>query len=132
VLSFGAISVCASARFSTNSAFHARSFRGNPLALWSYIIMSVLQVFITYTPGLNTTIFNMKPMDGWQWGVVALGMVIVFVVMETEKAICRYLTTLKYDTADREVDELFDAKPEIDKTPLPDEVQRFGHAHLQH
>jgi magnesium-transporting ATPase (P-type) len=130
VLNFGAISVTMSARFARKSAFHSRTFHGNALAWWSYGIMAVLQVFITYTPGLNTTIFSMEGIDGRQWGVVVLAMVAVFIIMETEKAVRNYLTHLKYDTDDREYGR-FDAKPEPDKTPLPSEVRRFGHNELR-
>jgi magnesium-transporting ATPase (P-type) len=56
VLSFGAVAVTMSARFTRKSAFHCRTFRGNAIANYSYIIMTVLQVFITHTPGLNTTV----------------------------------------------------------------------------
>ena len=55
-LSFGAVSVTMSARFTRKSAYHRRSFQGNAIANYSYIIMTVLQAFITYTPGLNTTV----------------------------------------------------------------------------
>ena len=85
----------------------------------------MLQIFITYTPGLNENIFSMAPMDGTQWGIVALGMIIVLVVMETEKAIRNFLTELKYDTDDLEYG-LFDSDTEPDNTPLPIEVNRFG------
>ena len=129
VLSFGAVAVTASARFSRNSAFHPRSFSGNAVAGWSYVIMTVLQVFITYTPGLNETIFSMNGMDGFQWLIVAIFMAVVFIVMEMEKALRAYLTMLKYDTDDREYG-MFDATPEPDNTPLPDEAQRFGHNEL--
>jgi magnesium-transporting ATPase (P-type) len=131
VLSFGAVSITASARFARNSAFHPRSFTGNQVALWSYVIMTVLQVFITYTPGLNETLFSMNGMDGPQWGIVALFMVVVFIVMETEKGIRGYLTMLKYDTDDRE-QSYFDAAPEpdSDRLDLPDEVNRFGRNEL--
>jgi len=125
VLSFGAISITMSARFTRKSAFHPRTFYGNPIANWSYIIMSVLQVFITYTPGLNTTIFKMKGMDGVQWGIVFLFMAVVFVVMEVEKCIRNYLSSLKYDVDDKEIG-IFDEHIEPDTTPLPDEVNRFG------
>ena len=89
--------------------------------------MTVLQVFITYTPGLNKTIFSQGPMDGWQWGTVALFFVVVFIVMEFEKAVRRHLTAMKYDTDDREYgvfDNESDRQP--DNTPLPTEAQRFG------
>jgi len=125
VLSFGAVSITASARFARNSAFHPRSFHGNAVAGWSYIIMAVLQIFITYTPKLNDIIFSMAGMKAVQWILVVLFMIVVFVVMETEKAVRNYLTTLKYDTEDRELG-MFDAEPEVDNTPLPAEADRFG------
>jgi magnesium-transporting ATPase (P-type) len=124
VLNFGAISITMSARFSRKSAFSTRSFHGNKLAWWSYFIMAVLQVFITYTPGLNSTIFQMAGMDAWQWLVVLLGMVITFIVMETEKAIRNYLHDLKYDVDDLEYGP-FDAPFEADTRPLPKEIGRF-------
>jgi magnesium-transporting ATPase (P-type) len=125
VLSFGAIAITASARFNRKSAFHPRSFQGNALAWWSYLIMTSLQVLITYTPGLNEVIFTMGPMDGFQWGIVVLFMISVFIVMELEKAIRNYLTFLKYDTDDTG-DQPFDSKYEPDNTPLPDAISRFG------
>jgi len=129
VLNFGAISVTMSARFARKSAFGSRTFHGNPLAWWSYGIMTCLQIFITYTPGLNETIFSMDPLDGRQWGIVALFMVVTFVVMETEKAVRIYLTRLNYDTADVEYGP-FDTVPKPDREPLPKEVDRFGRNEL--
>lgn len=125
VLSFGAISVCASARFDRKSAFHKRSFGGNPLAFYSYAIMILGQVATTHIPGMNEVIFSMVGMDAWQWGVTMLFMVVVFVIMEFEKGVRAYLTDLKYDTRDKEYG-MFDAPNERDNTPLPDEVNRFG------
>ena len=124
VLNFGAISITMSARFARKSAISMRTFRGNKLAWWSYAIMAILQVFITYTPGLNSTIFQMAPMDGWQWGLVLLGMVITFLVMETEKAIRNYLHELKYDVDDLDYGP-FDAPLEANTEPLPKEIKRF-------
>ncbi|KAI2508895.1 Cation transport ATPase [Fragilaria crotonensis] len=119
VLDFGAISICLSARFSYNSSIHARVFRGNVLCWWSVLIVAVLQVAITYIPGLNSIIFNMAPMDGAMWLVTFIGMVITFLVMEAEKAFRRYLRKLGSDTDDREKDSLFD-----------EEVVRTSHLHL--
>ena len=127
VLSFGAISVTASARFARKSALHPRSFQGNDFAWFSYAIMVVMQVFITYTPGLNETIFTMDGMDGPQWGLVFLFMAVVFVVMETEKCVRGYITDLKYYEEDME-----DAPIVKDTTPLPAEVKRFGNNELAH
>ena len=124
VLNFGAIAITMSARFARNSAFHRRTFHGNALAWYSYVIMLVLQVFITYTPGLNMTSFQMLPMDIWQWGLVLLGMVITFTVMEFEKALRNYLHELKYDVYDLELGP-FDSRPHR-TTPLPVEIERFA------
>jgi magnesium-transporting ATPase (P-type) len=126
VLSFGAISITMSARFARKSAFHMRSFLGNPIAWWSYAIMSLLQVFITYCPGLNDTLFTMDGMDGKQWGIVVLFMFVVLVTMEAEKAIRGYVTDLKYYEEDAG-----DENPH-DTTPLPAEADRFGKNELTH
>lgn len=63
-LDFGAISVTLSARFTYNSSFHPRIFKGNKFAWYSVAIVAVLQVFITYCPGLNRVVFGMGPMNG--------------------------------------------------------------------
>jgi len=107
-LSFGAISVTLSARFAYNSSFHPRLFRGNVLCWWSVGIMAGLQIFITYTPGVNETIFGMSGMDGLQWSIVCLFMVVTFVVMEFEKMIRRYLSSLGEDTDDMEYNATLD------------------------
>jgi len=130
-LNFGAIALTMSARFSRKSAFNMRSFHGNQLAWYSYTTMAVLQVFIIYTPGLNTTIFQQTAMDGIQWAISLLFTVVVFIVVETEKAVRNYLTELKYDTDDVEYDGLFDSAPEPDTVHLPSEVRRFGHNELR-
>jgi len=125
-LSFGAVAVTISARFSRKSAFHIRSFMGNKLAYWSYAIMTLLQVAITYIPGLNVVVFWQNGMDWIQWMIVILMMVIVLIGMEMEKCLRNYLSALKYDVDDREDDAVFDDHPAPDTTPLPDDVKRFG------
>merc|ERR1712151_297388 len=86
-LSFGAMSITLSARFAYNSSLHPRVFFNNSLCWYSVFIMSTLQFAITYIPGLNIVIFSQKGMDGLQWGIVALFMVVTLLVMETEKGI---------------------------------------------
>lgn len=126
VLSFGAIGVTMSARFARKSAFAMRTFVGNPIAWWSYAIMGILQIFITYTPGLNVTILSQSGMDAAQWGIVILFFAVVLCVMELEKAVRNYVTDLKYYEED------MDDEPVVkDNTPLPDEVKRFGKAELE-
>lgn len=129
-LNLGAIGTTASARFTRKSAFHVRSFYGNPFAQYSYAIIIVLQVFVTYVPGVNSIIFSQTGMGAWQWGLTILLAVGVFITMEVEKCVRNYLTALKYDTDDLELDEMFDQvipEPEI---PLPDEISSFGRNQL--
>ena len=129
-LSFGAISVTLSARFAYNSSLHPRILYGNTLCWWSVGIMSFLQVFITYTPGLNKTIFSMAGMDWFQWVLVAAFMFVTLFVMEFEKTVRRYLSSLGEDTDDREYG-YFDEVPDEDAvTPVDakvgEEIAKFG------
>jgi magnesium-transporting ATPase (P-type) len=118
-LSFGACAITLSARFSYNSSFHMRIFRGNVLCWYSVAIMTVLQVLITYTPGLNSVVFQMAPMDGYLWMWVIIFMIVTFIVMELEKAFRRYLAGRGEDTDDVEYNPRFDAEFSPDKEPLP-------------
>jgi len=101
VLDFGAISVMLSARYAYNSSVTLKVFTGNPGVIWCCIIVAVLQILLTYIPGLNTFVFSMKGMDGLGWGLTIASMVIVFAVMEVEKAIRRNLKAKGADTDDR-------------------------------
>lgn len=100
VLDFGAISVTLSARFTYLSSMHPRVFKGNAYCWWSCLVVSVLQLIITYVPGLNTVVFQMKGMDGLMWGITILFMVVVFLVMELEKGVRRHLKFKGEDTDD--------------------------------
>eukprot|EP00557_Chaetoceros_sp_GSL56_P006939 CAMPEP_0176499750 /NCGR_PEP_ID=MMETSP0200_2-20121128/13114_1 /TAXON_ID=947934 /ORGANISM="Chaetoceros sp., Strain GSL56" /LENGTH=1087 /DNA_ID=CAMNT_0017898231 /DNA_START=79 /DNA_END=3342 /DNA_ORIENTATION=- len=100
VLDFGAISITLSARFTYLSSIHPRVFRGNKSAWYSVFIVAALQIITTYVPGLNTIVFQMRGMDGRQWGIVMLFMVIVFLVLEAEKALRSYLKFRGADTDD--------------------------------
>lgn len=109
VLDFGAISVALSARFSYNSSFHPRLLRNNKYCWYSVGIVAVLQVFLTYVPGVNTSFFEMNTMDITMWIITFLCMLIMFVVMETEKAIRKYLKfKIGADTDDLQLNPTFD------------------------
>lgn len=129
-LSFGAIAITLSARFAYNSSLHPRIFRDNALCWISVFIVAGLQVFLTYTPGMNEIIFSMKPMDWIQWMIVLGFMVLVLLVMEMEKSIRRYLASLGEDTDDREYG-YFDEVPQPDTGALPDSARKFGTAELR-
>jgi len=109
-LTFGAAAITLSTRFSYNSAFHSRLFKGNVYAWYAVFVTAILQFAITYIPKLNTIIFQMGPMDWEGWGIVVAGMAITFIVMEMEKALRRRLSAMGSDTEDQEYG-LFDAPP---------------------
>jgi len=100
VLDFGAMSVMLSARFAYNSSVSPRVFMGNPAAVGSIIIVTVLQLALTYIPGLNSFVFGMKGMDGYGWMLTFVSMFLVFAVMELEKALRRHLRATGADTDD--------------------------------
>ena len=67
-------------------SIHPRVFKGNPGAWWCALIMAVLNIFVTYIPGLNG-FFSMSGMDGLQWGIVILFAVASFLIVELEKVL---------------------------------------------
>merc|ERR1712087_953296 len=125
-LTFGACSVTMSARFAYNNAFDPRkSLYGNKYAWYAIGITAALQVAITYIPGLNNVIFEMGPMTGEQWGIVALCSFLVFCIMELEKGVRRCLLESGADVGDSEYG-FFDTEPE----PQQDISLPKGASHL--
>ena len=102
VLDFGAIAITLSARFTYLPSFHMRVFHGNIYVWYSIAIVIVGQIFITYCPGVNSTIFQMHPMNGLQWGITIGFAFILFIIMEVEKVIRSWLKFRGEDTDDRE------------------------------
>jgi len=113
-LTFGACFVTLSARFSYQNSCHPRVFQNNQFVLISVLIVTVLQLVITYVPGLNGLVFNMAPMKAFQWGLVLLGGIFVFIGLELEKMLRRYLKAQGSDVDDTEYG-IFD------DTPAPDQ-----------
>ena len=135
VLDFGAMSVMLSARFAYNSSVHPRAFMGNPAALGSIVIVTILQLILTYTPKLNTFVFGMKGMDGFGWGLVVGSMVLVFAVMEFEKSIRRSLKAQGADTDDRETPFFTDSvvpTPGADAMKMPKGASKLNLQELNH
>jgi len=126
-----AIAICLSARFAYNSSFHPRLFQGNPWCWYSIALVILLQVMITYIPGLNTVIFQMETMNGSMWGVAIAGMVITFIVMELEKALRRRLKAAGNDTDDRELDGLDRGDDRTSHMHLPANAHKLGTAELR-
>jgi len=130
-LDLGAIAICLSARFAYNSSIHPRLFSGNKYCWYSIILVIALQLLITYVPYLNTVIFQMKGMTMAMWGVSIVGMIVVFLIMEAEKALRRHLKSKGSDTDDLEPSQ-FDRKD--DRTThmhMPANSTRLGTAELR-
>lgn len=133
VLDFGAIAVMLSARFAYNSSITIKVFQGNKAVIWSIVIVAVLQILLTYIPGLNTFVFSMKGMDGIGWGLTFASMFIVFFAMEIEKAIRRNLKAKGADTDDREVPFFTEsvAQPNVDMS-MPKGASKLNLQELAH
>ncbi|KAL7499235.1 hypothetical protein ACHAWT_010155 [Skeletonema menzelii] len=134
VLDFGAISVMLSARFAYNTSVTLKVFQGNPAVMWSCIIVAILQILLTYIPGLNSFVFSMKGMDGIGWGLTLVSMVIVFTVMEAEKALRRSLKAKGADTDDREEPAFFgtdSGAPAVDMS-MPKGASKLNLQELAH
>jgi len=134
VLDFGAMSVTMSARFAYNNSFHPRVFKGNVAGIGSCAIVTVLQLLLTYIPGLNSFVFSMKGMDWFGWVCVVVSMAIVFIVMELEKALRRVLKARGADTDDREQG-IFDStieKAGPDAMKLPKGASKLNLTELNH
>jgi len=126
-----AISICLSARFAYNSSLHPRLFQGNKGCWYSVALVIILQIMITYIPGLNTTIFAMEIMTGEMWGMAIAAMIITFIVMESEKALRRYLKAKGSDTDDRELDGFDRADNRTTHMHLPANAHKLGTAELR-
>lgn len=125
-LTFAACFVTFSARFSLQSSCSMAVFRGNIFTWYSFAIVTVLQLCITYIPGLNNIVFAMKGMVAFQWGLVIVACVVVFIVLELEKAFRRYLKARGADVDDREYG-MFESAP----TPNQDISLPKGASHLK-
>jgi len=114
-LTFGACFVTFSARFSLQSSLGPQVFKGNIFTWYSFAIVTVLQLCITYIPGLNFYVFSMEGMAGFQWGLVVLSCVITMIVLELEKAFRRFLLARGVDVKDEEYGMFDSGRPEVDQ-----------------
>merc|ERR1712032_1568514 len=105
-------------------------FFNNQLCWWSILIMGGLQIFITYTPRVNSVIFQMGPMDGFQWLVVLVFFWVTFIVMEVEKLIRRVLHDSGTDTDDLEYGAFDDPNEKLHQPLSGDVVEEVKHLGL--
>lgn len=87
VLIFMEIAYSFTTRFLKQSAFRKETLTGNKWAYVSIAIVAGLQFLILYVPGLNDTVFDIQGINGWQWLRVIIISVILFFVVEIEKAL---------------------------------------------
>jgi len=87
VLVFCEIGYVVTTRFLKLSTFHPRVFRGNPLCFGSMLLTAALQIFLTYTPGVNWFFSMPEGMAGIQWARAFGAMFVVYAIVEIEKAL---------------------------------------------
>jgi Cation transporting ATPase, C-terminus len=85
-LVFGEIGYSLTTRYVKASCVHPRVLRGNPLVFFSIGLTAALQILLTYTPGLNWFFSMPEAIAPISWARVLTSMVIVFFVVEFEKA----------------------------------------------
>jgi len=86
VLVFMEISYAWTCRYIKEPSYHKRSLTENPWCYASIVITVGLQVFLTYTPGVNK-FFGMCGMGGWAWLRTIVAMIVVYIIVEIEKAL---------------------------------------------
>ncbi|WIA38354.1 hypothetical protein OEZ86_001687 [Tetradesmus obliquus] len=87
VLVFGEIGYAMTTRFIKASTLHKRALHGNPWCFLSIGLTAALQFFLTYTPGVSSFLHMGEGMSGIQWARALVSMVIVYFVVEFEKAL---------------------------------------------
>ncbi|KAG1675876.1 hypothetical protein FOA52_001533 [Chlamydomonas sp. UWO 241] len=86
-LVFGEIGYSVTTRFIKHPTFHPRVFRGNVFVYLSIAVTAGLQGMFTYVPGLQWFMDVPDGMDALQWARVMVCMVVVYVIVEVEKAL---------------------------------------------
>lgn len=84
-LVFGEIGYVVTTRFIKLSTFHLRVFQGNPYCFLSIALTAGLQVFLTYTPGVQWFMNMPDGMASISWARVMVCMIVVYIVVEIEK-----------------------------------------------
>jgi magnesium-transporting ATPase (P-type) len=86
VLVFMEMSYAWTCRYIKEPSYHKRSLTENPWCYASLVVTAGLQVFLTYTPGVNK-FFGMCGMGGWAWLRTIVAMIVVYIIVEIEKAL---------------------------------------------
>ena len=89
-LVFGEIAYLFNARYFTASSFRKESITGNRFALVSVSLLLVIQMLFTYAWPIQE-LFGTTALDGWAWLRIVIFAVLVFLLVEAEKAVHRRL-----------------------------------------
>ncbi|SDL80112.1 potassium and/or sodium efflux P-type ATPase [Geoalkalibacter ferrihydriticus] len=81
-------------RFFFDSSFNVKGFIGNAYALIAAGALIVLQLALTYAPPLQVW-FGTEDIGLGEWGLVIASGIVVFVLVEVEKAVIRYIDAKK-------------------------------------
>jgi len=91
MLVFGEIAYALNCRYLDHSSCTMKQFTEN---MWAWVaigVTSVLQIFLTYTPGVQD-VFSNSNIDGELWGIILGCMVACFIAIDIEKTFApRYL-----------------------------------------
>ncbi|EKX34242.1 hypothetical protein GUITHDRAFT_80735 [Guillardia theta CCMP2712] len=86
MLVFGEIAYAINCRYLRSTSIRMEIITGNKWCWISILITAVLQVFLTYTPGVNS-FFSNEAIDGIAWLRILGMMIAIFLFVELEKAI---------------------------------------------
>mmetsp|Transcript_4907 Transcript_4907/g.10865 ORF Transcript_4907/g.10865 Transcript_4907/m.10865 type:complete len:1039 (+) Transcript_4907:173-3289(+) len=86
MLVFAEMAYALNCRFLKDSAFNFKMFTENKWCWVSIAVTTVLQIFLTYTPGVRE-VFSNAPIGGASWALILACSLAVFVLVEIEKVI---------------------------------------------
>jgi len=75
-----------------NSACNIKGLIENKIALIAIVATLVLQLLLTYVP-IMQHFFGTKPISAWHWVYIAIMAIILFALVELEKAVMRFRAT---------------------------------------
>jgi len=85
VLVFCEIAYALNCRFVKHTSINVKLITGNMWCWVAIAVTSILQIFLTYTPGVND-VFNNAPIHGASWARIAVAFLITFFSVELMKA----------------------------------------------
>jgi magnesium-transporting ATPase (P-type) len=87
-LTIGQVFYLLNSRFKVDSSLSLAAHRGNRFLIPSILTLVVLQLLFTYAPPFQA-LFGTAPPPLWLWPLLVLGGLLLFLVIEAEKAVIR-------------------------------------------